>query len=298
MTDIPLPQKTPHPLTRALWKIYRRGQPLPWQADGNLPWDDPDFSERMLQEHLDESHGAASRTTTERRHQLDWLWPHLNLHAGAHLFDVTCGPGLYAVDFARQGCAVTGIDFSPASIDYARMLARAQGVSTRCEFVLQDVRHLDEGFRQTQFDAAILLYGQLAVFPKEAAKTLLTRLAQLLKPGGRLCIELLNQANVDKTDSNWWFTDDAGLWGGAPYLHLGERVWLADDELSVERYFIIHLETGKLTEVMLSDQTYSSDTMVDMLHQAGFCQVNVYPAWDGLPLSDASEWLVYIAQRA
>ena len=56
-------------LSEALWQIYRRPErPSPWRIhDGNLPWDDPAFSERMLREHLDESHGAATRQTAERQ---------------------------------------------------------------------------------------------------------------------------------------------------------------------------------------------------------------------------------------
>jgi len=284
-------------LASALWKIYRRGRPQPWQGGGNLPWDAPDFSERMLREHLDESHGAASRPAAVRAHQLDWLWTRLQLQAGAHLFDVTCGPGLYATEFARRGSAVTGVDFSPASIEYARLLARSEGLASRCEFIQQDVRDLPESFWQPHFDAAIFLYGQLAVFPKDEAQTLLTRLAQTLKPGGRLVIELLNQDTVDKSDSNWWFTDNNGLWGDAPFLHLGERAWQADEEMSVERFFIVHLETGQLDEITLCDQTYRVETMTAMLHAAGFGAVKVYPAWEGLPLADASEWVVYVAER-
>lgn len=78
--------------------------------------DDPDFSERMLREHLDESHGAAS----ERQQQIDWLWARLNLRTGSKVLDVTCGPGLYAVELAVRGCSVTGVDFSPAGIAYAQ----------------------------------------------------------------------------------------------------------------------------------------------------------------------------------
>jgi hypothetical protein len=33
------------------------------------------------------------------------------------------------------------------------------------------------------------------------------------------------------------------------------------------------------------------------MHQAGFNLVEVYQAWDRLPLYDADEWLVYVAQR-
>ena len=102
---------------QALWRIYRRSQPaVPWRDGVNLPWDDPLFSERMLREHLDQSHGAASRQQPELLRQVDWLWEHLDLQPGCRILDITCGPGLYAVELARRGARITGIDFSPASI--------------------------------------------------------------------------------------------------------------------------------------------------------------------------------------
>jgi 2-polyprenyl-3-methyl-5-hydroxy-6-metoxy-1,4-benzoquinol methylase len=175
-------------LYNALWRIYRRPQPpaLPQEA-ANLPWDDPAFSQRMLREHLDQSHGAASRQRPEILRQVDWLCDKLSLHEEAHVLDVTCGPGLYAVELARRGCLVSGIDFSPASIDYARQLAADAGLSQRCSFELRD--------------AALFLYGQLAVFTPDEAADLLVRCAQALRPAGRLVVELLDPARIDKTNS-------------------------------------------------------------------------------------------------
>ncbi|MCC9075418.1 class I SAM-dependent methyltransferase [Litorilinea aerophila] len=281
-------------IARALWKIYRRPErPSPWTQGGNLPWNDLAFSERMLREHLDESHGAASRVTAERMRQIDWLWQALGLQPGMHLCDVTCGPGLYAVELARRGCRVTGYDFSPAAIAYARELAEREGVADRCTFVEQDVRQV--AWPAQHFDAALFLYGQLAVFPREEARHLLAQIAHSLKPGASLCVELLNQERVDKTDSNWWFTDNTGLWGDGPFLHLGERFWDAQAELSMERYYILHLESGELNEIHLCDQTYAVETMVAMMQQAGFDHVRYYLDWAGLPLYDAEEWIVYVA---
>ncbi len=283
-------------LTQSLWKIYNRPErPTPWAGGGNLPWDNPAFSERMLREHLDESHGAASRVAAEREAQIDWLWEKLGLAPDAKLLDLTCGPGLYAVEFARRGCAVTGVDFGPASIAYARDLARSEGVADRCAFIQQDLRQSD--FNGQAFDAAIFLYGQLAVFERREAEMLLAKIAGWLKPGGKLCVELLNQERVDKTDSTWWFTDDTGLWGDAPFLHLGERFWLAEEEISVERYQILHLQSGQLDEIHLCDQAYAVSTMSAIMKQAGFNAVNVYSAWDGLSLYDADEWVVYVANK-
>ena len=49
------PTESDNPFARALWRIYRRPEAALWQDGGNLPWNDPAFSARMLREHLDES---------------------------------------------------------------------------------------------------------------------------------------------------------------------------------------------------------------------------------------------------
>lgn len=283
-------------LEEALWRIYHRPErPLLWVNGGNLPWDDPAFSERMLREHLDETHGAASRQPAEREMQVAWMWQKLNLQPGQHLLDFTCGPGLYATAFAGRGCQVTGYDFSPAAIAYAKHLATNQGVAGRCAFIQQDVRQAT--LPPDSFDAALFIYGQLGVFPREEAAQLLARIAQSLKPGGRLCVELLDQERVDKKNSSWWFTDESGLWGDRPFLHLGERFWIEEEQISVDRFQIVHLETGTLDEVILCDQTYSKSEMTGMMKTAGFSNVRFYHAWDGLPLYDGEEWVVYVAER-
>lgn len=280
----------------ALRKIYNRPDPPPlWVNGGNLPWNDPEFSARMLREHLDESHGAASRVAAERARQLDWLWHKLALRAGSRILDMTCGPGLYAVALAQRGCRVTGVDFGPASIAYARALAQREGVASACTFVEADVRHYEP--EVNDYDAALFLYGQLAVFPHHEAAALLRKAAAALRPGGYLVLELLDQSRVDNKDSSWWFTDDKGLWGDRPFLHLGERRWNEAEQTSVERYYILDLSTAALQEITLCDRTYGIVEMKDMLHDAGFTRVSTYPAWDGLPLYDAEEWIVYIAER-
>jgi len=280
----------------ALWRIYQRPErPAAWTQGGNLPWNEPAFSERMLREHLDQAHGAASRVTHERMAQSDWLWTKLGLQPGMHICDITCGPGLYAVELARRGCQVTGIDFSPAAIAYAKELAKSEGLAHACTFIEEDVRTVN--LPAGEFDAALFLYGQLAVFPQTDAQALLAKSAQALKPGGRLCVELLDQERIDKTSRTWWFTDNTGLWGDEPFLHLGERFWDDEAALSIERFSIVHLETGALSEVHLCDQSYATHTMAAMMQQAGFATVDVYPRWDGLPIYDADEWVVYVAQK-
>jgi SAM-dependent methyltransferase len=261
----------------------------------------------MLREHLDQSHGAASRRREEILRQVDWLWHKLSLREGSRVLDVTCGPGLYALELARRGCVVHGVDFSPASIHYARQLAADAGLAERCTFELGDVRAMP--VPADGFDAALFLYGQLAVFSPAEAADLLRRCAHALRPpagrpgvaaetpGGRLAVELLDFDRIDKTDGTWWFTDDSGLWGDHPFLHLGERHWYPEQQLSLEQYHVLNLETGELQEHALTDQAYPIPAMLAMLCGAGFGRIAAYPAWDGLDLYDAPEWLLYLAEK-
>ena len=274
----------------ALKHIYERPQPpVPWRHGGNLPWDDPVFSERMLKEHLDQSHGAASRRLPEIRGQVQVMENWLELAPGARLLDVTCGPGLYAAEFAHRGVQVTGIDFSPASYRYAREHCRA----LLCEFTLGDVREMD--FAGREFDAAIYIYGQFTVLKPAESLDVLKRIHAALRPGGRLLLEILDDNKFDKKDDTWWYTDAGGLWGDFPYLHLGERAWDPAQRAAVERFHILNLETGEMQVYGLSDQAYTAEQVTEMLQEAGFGQVSIHPAWDGLALKDAPEWVVYVA---
>lgn len=284
-------------LTRALWRVYNRpNSPIPFAYGGNLPWDDAEFGRRMLAYHLSEDDNAATRVSAERSKQIDWLFDQLNLGPAQRLFDITCGPGLYAVEFAKRGLRVHGIDFSAVSISHAGELAAAKALQSACSFDIADIRTM--AAQQHLFDAAILLYGQLAVMTSAEAQTVLATTAASLKQGATLCLEMLNPARVDRTHSTWWFTDDGGLWGDAPYLHLGERFWIADEEISAERYQIIHLETGQLDEIILCDQVYQPDRMTEMLEQAGFENIRIHLAWDNIGLYDQDEWIVYLADKS
>ena len=152
-------------------------------------------------------------------------------------------------------------------------------------------------FAGQAFDAAIYLYGQFTVLRPEESLDVLRRIRAALRPGAKLLIEILDDDKFDKRDHTWWYTDRGGLWGDFPYLHLGERAWDPVQRAAVERFHILNLETGEMQVYGLSDQAYTVAQVTDMLHAAGFGGVEVHPAWDRLALKDATEWVVYVAER-
>lgn len=110
----------------------------PWVDGEKIPWNDPDFSRRMLKEHLSQDHNAASRRFEIVHRQVDYI----EKLAGdddrdLKILDLACGPGLHSLDLGRRDHSTLGIDFSPASIGWAKSTASEQSLD--CEFFHDDI---------------------------------------------------------------------------------------------------------------------------------------------------------------
>jgi SAM-dependent methyltransferase len=88
----------------------------PWDGKYKIPWDDQEFSERMLREHLSQEHDMASRRSANIEHLAAWINQTILSNRPSRILDLGCGPGLYEKYLCDFGHECTGIDFSPASI--------------------------------------------------------------------------------------------------------------------------------------------------------------------------------------
>ncbi len=57
---------------------------------------------------------------------------------GKRVLDVGTGSGRYAVEMARRGAEVVGLDFAPAMVEMAQAAATEAGVADRCRFEAVD----------------------------------------------------------------------------------------------------------------------------------------------------------------
>jgi SAM-dependent methyltransferase len=100
---------------------------------------------------------------------------------GVHL---QCHIGTDTVSLARLGATMTGVDFSPRSLEQARLLSERSG--TPVDFVESDVYGAVDVLEAAGFDLVYTGIGALCWLPDiwRWARTVAT----LLKPGGRLFI--------------------------------------------------------------------------------------------------------------
>lgn len=269
--------------------LHRTNPPVPWSEGDNIPWNDPDFSRRMLKEHLSQAHDAASRRFSIIDGQVSWIHANLLGQAPSRVLDLGCGPGLYANRLANAGHTCTGIDFSPASVAYARETA-----VPKATFIEGDLRRTPFG---AGYDLIMLLYGEFNVFRPADAREILQRAAAALAPGGRLLLEVSTHAAIKAMGSapRDWYTGQSGLWSDRPYLCLEESFWDEAAQAGTTRYHVVDIESGAVQRWSSSYQAYTDETYRAVLTEAGFTGITLLDGLGGAPRQDG--FLAIVAER-
>jgi ubiquinone/menaquinone biosynthesis C-methylase UbiE len=127
---------------------------------------------------LDMWRGAMTPEQTAK--EADFLTERLELKPGMSVLDVPCGNGRHAIQMARRGILMTGVDISSGFIEEAR------GKAPEIEWIHGDMRKLPWTRR---FDAAYCWGNSFAYFDHDNCQQFLGSIAAVLKPGGRFILE-------------------------------------------------------------------------------------------------------------
>lgn len=125
--------------------------------------------------------------------EVDFVLEELGLPPGSRILDVGCGTGRHAVELARRGYQVTGVDIS------AGMLAEAEKAAREADVEVEWIRADATQFTSDKlFDAAICLCeGAFSLLggeddPIEHDLAILRHIHAALKPGARFILTTLN----------------------------------------------------------------------------------------------------------
>jgi SAM-dependent methyltransferase len=108
----------------------------------------------------------------------------LGLEPGGAVLDAPCGHGRISGRLAKRGMRVVGIDASELFIDVA------QSEDTMAEYCVGDLRDLPV---DGPFDAVISWSTSFGYFDDQGNRKVLSEYRRVLRPGGRLLLELHNR---------------------------------------------------------------------------------------------------------
>ena len=226
---------------RDLQMINERPEPFEYYTAREL-WTEEHTSAEMLKYHLNGQVDVSSYCSDFIERATEWIADRFRIGAGKHVIDFGCGPGLYTIRLARLGASVTGIDFSPRSIEYAR--AAAEREDLRIEYLLQDYLRYDS---EAQADLILMIMRDLGALSPEQRQCLLRRFARLLKPDGALLLDVdsLTAFANRREDAQYAAQQLDGFWSSAPYYGFLNTFKYEAQKLVLDKYVIVEKERSR-----------------------------------------------------
>jgi SAM-dependent methyltransferase len=140
------------------------------------------------------------------------------------VLDAGCGTGRVAVELARRGLDVVGVDVDPG------MIARARAAAPDLPWVLGDIASVDLG---RTFDA-VLLAGNVMIFLERGTEgAVLRNMARHLAPGGHLVTGFYLSMGYLDLDEYDRLAAEAGLALTERYSGWRREPWQRDSKYAV-----------------------------------------------------------------
>jgi SAM-dependent methyltransferase len=209
---------------------------------------------------------------------------------GCDVLDLPCGPGRHALEFARRGCDVTGVDATSAFVEEARSRATAaEDVTGRVEFETGDMREYSE---PDAFELAVNLYTSFGYFEDRADdECVARRFHENLRPGGTLVLQLACKEVMarDFQTRTWDEHSD-----GDQYVL--EEHSVADDWSWMENEWTV-VADGATESFDVSHRLYSAYELESLLEDVGFETVDAYGDLQGGAFDETADALVVVATK-
>ena len=162
-----------------------------------------------LADHMGEAYLRYSFTKGTRQ-EVDFLWDALQLAAGARVLDVGCGPGRHALELARRGAVVHGIDIAQTFVEIGRSAAAVEHLDVT--FERGDARELRSQPSRSADAAVCLCQGAFGLMTESGDdQGVLDGLVHQVRPGGLIALSAFNAYFAVKYHEAARFDADSGV---------------------------------------------------------------------------------------
>ncbi|WP_425060982.1 Ubiquinone biosynthesis O-methyltransferase, mitochondrial [Sporomusa carbonis] len=209
----------------------------------------------------------------------------LNLQPGSSILDLYCGYGRHAIELAKQGFDITGVDATQDFLDIAAQKAREAMVDIA--FRRQDMRELD--YNQ-QFAAVINMFAAFGYFTDDENVNVIKLIAKALKSRGLFLIDLLNRDWMVRNNLNRYWRHPSG-----EYV-LSYKVELENGIATMKRQ-LLNQVTGAKIQYEFVLRAYSLPEMANIFTNSGLSIIATFGGFDGRAYSSETPRMIILARK-
>ncbi|GAA4016117.1 class I SAM-dependent methyltransferase [Streptomyces marokkonensis] len=253
-------------------------------------WTDPHISARMLAAHLDPHVDLSSYRAEYLENVVDWLISRFHVRAGLRVADFGCGPGLYTTRLARTRADVTGLDLSSRSLDHAKSLAHADGLSVR--YLEQDYLSYRDDAR---YDLTIMVMRDYCALTPDGRRALLHTVRAHLDSGGSFVFDVDSTAALADVREQATYAPSLmdGFWSDQPYFGFHNTYRYESERVSLDKFEIFEAERTRAYFNWV--RYFTPDELTGDLLDAGFDEVEILGDLTGAPYNDEAPQFAAIA---
>lgn len=273
-------------------RLFSLLAPPPMGASGGESfWVDPHISAHLLKTHLDPDTELASRNPAFMDESVRWIREMNPPEDFPRLIDLGCGPGLYARRFARAGYAVTGVDFSSRSVDYARETAAREGLPITClcgDYLKADL--------PGPFDLAVMIYCDYGALNDEGRRTLMDKAYRALRPGGRFLLDVHSLRLYDdfRESRTWEAFPDGGFWTAEKHLCFLANLKYPEH---TTLYQAVVMTEKEARSYYIWNHCFGPEGIRQEAERAGFRVLKVFGDVAGAPYREDSQALAVLLEK-
>jgi SAM-dependent methyltransferase len=205
---------------------------------------------------------------------------------GKAVLDLCCGPGRYAVPFAKHKFAVTGVDKTKYLLDKAK--AKARKAKVKIEWIQQDMRDF---VRPDSFDLVLNLFTSFGYFDdKKQDMIVLQNILASLHRGGIFLIDTIGKERLAKIFQPATFNV---LPDGTKLIECRE---VFDNWTRMRNEWIL-IRRGRAKSYRFHHTIFSGQELRDRLEQVGFVGVKLYGNLSGDDYGPEAQRLIAVARK-
>jgi SAM-dependent methyltransferase len=274
-----------------LEKINTRPKPFEFYTASDL-WTDEHTSEQMLSFHLNEDLDVASRNAAFIDRSVEWIVSHFNVGSGTKIADFGCGPGLYATKLAQRQAAVTGVDFSKRSIQYARKFSTKKGLTIH--YVNQNYLEFETDDR---FQLILMIMCDFCAISPDQRRHMLSKFHTLLDSGGSVLLDVYSLTAFEQREEAAKYEVNLldGFWSQNKYYGFLNTFKYEEEKVILDKYSLV--EATRTRTVYNWLQYFTPETLEKELAECGFAVEKFYSDVAGSPYNPVTTEFAVVAKK-